>query len=109
MAKKALGIEIKEFLKDGFPEGFIHDFDESGDSDLELEEVLIDEEVYDLSDSMFGWLVLEDDDLVKKTFSQALSAWKRKTAVSYLLVEVPKNKLDEAKTKIIELGYKIKG
>jgi len=109
MAKKALGIEIKEFLKNGFPEGFIHDFDESGDSDLELEEVLIDEEVYDLSDSMFGWLVLEDDDLVKKTFSQAFSAWKRKTAVSYLLVEVPKNKLDEAKTKIIELGYKIKG
>jgi hypothetical protein len=52
---------------------------------------------------------LEDDDLVKKTFSQAFSAWKRKTAVSYLLVEVPKNKLDEAKTKIIELGYKIKG
>jgi len=109
MAKKALGIEIKEFLKDGFPEGFIHDFDESGDSDLELEEVLIDEEVYDLSDSMFGWLVLEDDDLVKKTFSQAFSAWKRKRDVSYLLVEVSKNKLEEAKSKITELGYKVKG
>jgi hypothetical protein len=109
MAKKALGIEIKEFLEDGFPEEFIHEFDESGDSDLELEEVLIDNEVYDLSDNMFGWLVLEDDDLVKKTFSQAFSAWKRKTAVSYLLVEVPKDKLGEAKTKIIELGYKVKG
>jgi hypothetical protein len=55
MAKKALGIEIKEFLKNGFPEEFIHEFDESGDSDLELEEVLIDNEVYDLSDSMI-WL-----------------------------------------------------
>jgi hypothetical protein len=58
---------------------------------------------------MFGWLVLEDDDLVKKTFSQAFSAWKRKRDVSYLLVEVSKDKLEEAKSKITELGYKVKG
>jgi hypothetical protein len=36
MAKKALGIEIKNFLEDGFPKGFVHEFDESGDSILGL-------------------------------------------------------------------------
>lgn len=110
--KKALGIEIKNFLKDGFPEGFVHELDESGDSDLELEEVLVDNEFYDLSDNMFGYLVLEDNDLVRKTFSQAFSAWKRKRNVSFLLVEIPKDKLGEVKAKIakiIELGYKVKG
>ena len=108
MAKKALGIEIKNFLKDGFPEGFIHEFDESGDSDLELEEVLVDNEFYDLSDSMFGYLVRELDD-TEKTFSKAFSTWQRKRNVSYLLVEVPKELLSEAKSKITELGYKVKG
>ena len=108
---KALGIEIKNFLEDGFPEGFVHEFDESGDSDsdLELEEVLEDNKLYDLSDNMFGYLVLEDDDLVRKTFFQAFSAWKRKRNVSFLLVEVPKDKLDEVKAKIIELGCKVRG
>ena len=109
MAKKALGIEIKNFLKDGFPEGFIHEFDESKDSDLELEEVLVDNEFYDLSDNMFGYLSLEDDDLVRKTFSKAFSTWQRKRNVSFLLVEVPKELLSEAKSKITELGYKVKG
>ena len=111
MAKKALGIEIKNFLEDGFPEGFVHEFDESGDSDsdLELEEVLEDNKLYDLSNNMFGYLVLEDDDLVRKTFSQAFSAWKRKRNVSFLLVEIPKDKLDEVKAKIIELGCKVRG
>ena len=110
MAKKTLGIEIKNFLEDGFPEGFVHEFDESGDSnsDLELEEVLEDNKLYDLSDNMFGYLVLEDDDLVRKTFSQAFSAWERKRNASFLLVEVPKDKLDEVKAKITELGYKIR-
>ena len=107
MAKKALGIEIKNFLKDGFPEGFIHEFDESGDSDLELEEILVDNEFYDLSDNMFGYLVRELDD-TEKTFSQAFSSWKRKMNVSFLLVEVPKELLSEAKSKITELGYKVK-
>ena len=109
MAKKTLGIEIKNFLEDGFPEGFVHEFDESGDSNLELEEVLEDNKLYDLSDNMFGYLVLEDDDLVRKTFSQAFSAWKRKRNVSFLLVEIPKDKLDEVKAKIIELGCKVRG
>ena len=109
MAKKALGIEIKNFLKDGFPEGFLHEFDESEDEDLEIEDSLIDNQFYDLSDSIFGWLVLEDDDLVRKTFSEAFSTWQRKRNVSYLLVEVPKELLSEAKSKIIELGYKVKG
>ena len=108
MAKKALGIEIKNFLKDGFPEGFVHEFDESGDSDLELEEVLVDNEFYDLSDSIFGYLVSELDD-TEKTFSKAFSTWKRKKNVSFLLVEVPKELLSEAKSKITELGYKVKG
>ena len=108
MAKKALGIEIKNFLKDGFPEGFIHEFDESGDSDLELEEVLVDNEFYNLSDNMFGYLVSELDD-TEKTFSKAFSSWKRKKNVSFLLVEVPKELLSEAKSKITELGYKVKG
>ena len=108
MAKKALGIEIKNFLEDGFPEGFVHEFDESGDSDLELEEVLEDNKLYDLSDNMFGYLVLEDDDLVRKTFSQAFSAWKRKRNVSFLLVEVPSGMEETAKVKITELGYKIR-
>ena len=108
---KALGIEIKNFLEDGFPKGFVHEFDESGDSDsdLELEEVLEDNKLYDLSDNMFGYLVLEDDDLVRKTFFQAFSAWKRKRNVSFLLVEIPKDKLDEVKAKIIELGCKVRG
>ena len=109
MAKKTLGIEIKNFLEDGFPEGFVHEFDESGDSNLELEEVLEDNKLYDLSDNMFGYLVLEDDDLVRKTFFQAFSAWKRKRNVSFLLVEIPKDKLDEVKAKIIELGCKVRG
>jgi hypothetical protein len=108
MAKKVLGIEIKNFLKDGFPKGFFHEFDESEDSNLELEEVLVDNEFYDLSDSIFGYLVCELDD-TEKTFSQAFSSWKRKRDVSFLLVEIPKDKLDEAKAKIIELGYKVKG
>ena len=87
---KALGIEIKNFLKDGFPEGFVHEFDESEDSDLELED-LVDNEFYDLSDNnMFGYLVLEDDDSVRKTFSQAFSAWKRKRNVSFCLLRFPK-------------------
>ena len=105
---KALGIEIKNFLKDGFPEGFVHEFDESEDSDLELED-LVDDKLYGLSDNMFGYLVLEDDDSVRKTFSQAFSAWKRKRNVSFLLVEIPKDKLDEVKAKIIELGCKVRG
>ena len=108
MAKKALGVEIKNFLKDGFPEGFVHEFDESGDSDLELEEILVDNEFYDLSDDMFGYLVSELDD-TEKTFSKAFSIWQRKRNVSYLLVEVPKELLSEAKSKITELGYKVKG
>lgn len=108
MAKKALGIEIKNFLKDGFPEGFVHEFDESEDEDLELEEVLVDNEFYDLSDNMFGYLVRELDD-TEKTFSKAFSSWKRKRNVIFLLVEIPKDKLDEVKAKIIELGYKVKG
>ena len=108
MAKKTLGIEIKNFLEDGFPEGFVHEFDESGDSDLELED-LVDDKLYGLSDNMFGYLVLEDDDSVRKTFSQAFSAWKRKRNVSFLLVEIPKDKLDEVKAKIIELGCKVRG
>ena len=107
MAKKTLGIEIKNFLEDGFPEGFVHEFDESEDSDLELED-LVDDKLYGLSDNMFGYLVLEDDDLVRKTFSQAFSAWERKRNASFLLVEVPKDKLDEVKAKITELGYKIR-
>ena len=105
---KALGVEIKNFLKDGFPEGFVHEFDESEDSDLELED-LVDDKLYGLSDNMFGYLVLEDDDSVRKTFSQAFSAWKRKRNVSFLLVEIPKDKLDEVKAKIIELGCKVRG
>lgn len=105
---KALGIEIKNFLEDGFPKGFVHEFDESGDSDLELED-LVDDKLYGLSDNMFGYLVLEDDDSVRKTFSQAFSAWKRKRNVSFLLVEIPKDKLDEVKAKIIELGCKVRG
>ena len=108
MVKKALGIEIKNFLKDGFPKGFFHELDESGDSDLELEEVLVDNEFYDLSDSIFGYLVCELDD-TEKTFSQAFSSWKRKRDVSFLLVEIPKDKLDEVKAKIIELGCKVRG
>ena len=110
MAKKTLGIEIKNFLEDGFPEGFVHEFDESGDSnsDLELEEVLEDNKLYDLSDNMFGYLVLEDDDLVRKTFFQAFSAWKRKRNVSFLLVEVPTEMEEKARSKITELGYKIR-
>lgn len=108
MAKKALGIEIKNFLKDGFPEGFVLDFDNSPDSDeLDLDN-LEDNKFYDLSDSIFGYLVLEDDELVRKTFSQAFSAWKRERNVSYLLVEVPKDLLAEAKVKITELGYKVR-
>jgi len=106
MAKKALGIEIKEFLEDGFPEGFELDFDGTPDEELDLDN-LEDNKLYELSSDNFGLLVDENGD--RKTFSQAFSAWKRKRNVSYLLVEVPKNKLDEAKTKIIELGYKIKG
>ena len=104
---KALGVEIKNFLKDGFPEGFVHEFDESEDSDLELED-LVDDKLYGLSDNMFGYLVLEDDDSVRKTFSQAFSAWKRKRNVSFLLVEVPSGMEETAKVKITELGYKIR-
>lgn len=107
MAKKALGIEIKNFLKDGFPEGFELDFDDSPDSDeLDLDN-LEDNKLYELSKSNFGLLV--NDDGMCKTFSQAFSSWKRKRNVSFLLVEIPKDKLDEVKAKIIELGYKVKG
>ena len=34
---------------------------------------------------------------------------KRKRNASFLLVEVPKDKLDEVKAKIIELGCKVRG
>ena len=108
MAKKALGIEIKNFLKDGFPEGFELDFDDTPDDELDLDN-LEDDKFYELSKSNFGILVREDDYLVRKTFSEAFSTWQRKRNVGYLLVEVPKDKLDEAKAKIIELGYKVKG
>ena len=106
MAKKALGIEIKNFLKNGFPKNFTLDFNDSPDSgELDLDN-LEDNELYELSSDNFGFLVDEKGGC--KTFSQAFSAWKRKRNASFLLVEVPKDKLDEVKAKITELGYKIR-
>jgi hypothetical protein len=106
MAKKALGIEIKNFLKDGFPEGFILDFDDSPNSgELDLDN-LEDNKFYELSSDNFGFLVDENGGC--KTFFQAFSAWQRKKKVSYLLVEVPAGMEETAKGKITELGYKVK-
>jgi hypothetical protein len=73
--KEALGIEIKEFLKTGFPEGFELDFDGTPDKELDLDN-LVDNELYELSSDNFGLLVDENDGC--RTFSQAFSAWKRK-------------------------------
>ena len=104
MAKKALGIEIKEFLRDGIPQGFELDNFKGDYTKSELEN-FDDNKFYDLRDKNFPLLGKNG---MFKTFSQAFSTWKRKRDVSYLLVEVPKDKIGEAEVKITELGYKVR-
>ena len=107
---KAKGAEIFDFYTNGWPEGWYHD-----DNELEIvsetdgvTSILKPGEEYDLS--LFGVLVPEGGISVvdAEGFDTAFRRWKRAKTTAIVVVEVPKDKLEEALKQIKALGYKVK-
>jgi hypothetical protein len=106
---KALGSDIYQFYTTGWPKGYFH---ESLEEEEELEIVddhegclLEPTEKYDLK--RFGYLVKEDMDAAEISFASAFAKWKKAQTTTKILVEVPTEKLEEAKESIKALGYKV--
>lgn len=110
MASKqlALGRDIKEFWDNGFPEGYYSD-----DAEIQVEDDAghcpLDLDVkYDLN--RFGVLIPEGNAMAGEqgdpiSFASAFKRWFKEQTTVTLLVTVPKEKADEARAKLKELGY----
>lgn len=104
----AKGAEITDFWRNGFPEGYYSD-----DCEIEVvgehdENLLEPDTNYPLS--KFGNLYPDMYDGGENviSFTSAFNRWKKAQTTEVLIVDVPKEKADEARQQIASLGYKVR-
>lgn len=105
---KVLGRYIKEYFAHHFPDEYYY---EEEDCDLQLtsEEtanswLIEDNQTYDLRKA--GWLIHETSDRTIELATAFAKWWKERT-VETIVIEVPKDKGDEVRSHLKELGYKV--
>lgn len=104
---KALGADINDFYKNGWPEGHYHDdYDETIGQEGANGELLLDpEKKYDLDD--LG-VVINERTNEYKTFSYFYSRWKKNRFTATLVVVVPKDAEEKVRALLIAAGYPAK-
>jgi hypothetical protein len=103
---KALGADIIEFYRNGWPDGWYHD-----DATIEVEDqddgtpVVQPNEKYDLVE--LGVLVDEAGIKDHVTFASAFNRWKKTRDVDTVVVSVPKDKSVAFRAEMKAQGFKV--
>ena len=104
----AKGVEILDFWRNGFPEGYYSDdceIEVVGDND---EDLLEPDANYPLVKfgNLYPHMYNGGEDVI--SFTSAFNRWKKSQTTEVLIVDVPKDKAEEARRQIASLGYKVR-
>lgn len=107
---KALGKDINEFYNSHFPEGWIHEDCEFPIEDFQNQNGVLGlnpAEKYELNE--FGDISSEDEDQGKyTTFQAAFKKWQKRQTQASIVLEIPKNQVDEVANTLKRLFPSVK-
>ena len=104
---KALGKDINEFYNNHLPENCYIDDDAGWIEDFNNEDglCLVPTEKYEIND--FGWIFDDNTGENIGKFSTVFKKWLQHQTTVTLAIEVPKEKEEEVRQKLKELGIKV--